>query len=649
MGGWVPVGSEMDNSLRDRILESVDIVDLIGERLTLSRSGSEYIGLCPFHPDHKPSLRVSPKKQIFKCFACGAGGDVFKFVQLSTRVDFREALEILARRAGIDYRARGESGSGPEQRESLRQVVDWATSYFQNNLLSAAGRPAREYATRRGMTPETIQRFGLGFAPDSWEGLRQAARRARLSEQLVLAAGLLKMRDDGRVQDRMRNRLIFPIHDATGRVIAFGGRALGDEEPKYLNSPETPLFHKSRTVYGFHLARPAIERAREVVVVEGYVDAVLLHQGGIANTVAPLGTALTDTQVRALSASADRIIMCFDGDDAGVRAADRAVEVALRFGVDVRVALMVNGEDPADCMLRAGPDGLKSLLHSAIDALEFKWQRTRQALASSGPRGQREALEALLVFIGSITATGGLDPIQQGVIVARISELVGVPPGSVYERLQRARSEPRQRAAAGSDEGEPENNYRASVRAAPAGMTAAVEELFGLALRLPERRVEVLAQLETVRTRVATWGALLAEIERVAAGGVEPTLGNVMERCDQPDVIELLGLAAQRVPAGAGSAEQCTAAGARLAAELERLRMQALCERLAKTGGGAADQEQAFRSLLAVGRRQHAFLPAEQADADAAVGSRGRMQPMSPARRLPAGESIEGDDPVVGE
>ncbi len=636
----------MDNTLRDRILESVDLVDLIGERLALKRSGSEYIGLCPFHPDHKPSLHVSPKKQIFKCFACGAGGDAFKFLQLADRIEFREALEVLARRAGIEYRRRDGNDPNAAQRESLRRIVDWAAEYFQSNLAAPAGRHALEYARVRGMSAETIQRFGLGYALDSWEALRHAARRSGLDEQLVLAAGLLKLRDDGRVSDRMRNRLIFPIHDTTGRVIAFGGRALGDEEPKYLNSPETPLFHKSRATYGFHLARPAIERAREVVVVEGYVDAVLLQQGGVTNTVAPLGTALTDTQARALSASADRLIMCFDGDDAGIRAADRAVEVALRFGLDVRVALMPEGEDPADCILRAGPEGLKSLLQSAIGALEFKWQRTRQTLASSGPRGQREALESLLVFIGSISESGGLDPIQQGVIVSSISDLVGVPAGTVYEMLQRARSAPRRQSPRETDAWGETESYRASVRELPGGMAAAVEELFGVALRMPERRAAVSEQLETVRAHATTWARLLDEMSRLEAQGVEPTLGTVMERCDRPDVLELVGSAAQRVPAGGVSDEQCAAAGARLALELERMRMQALRERLAKPDGSPHEQEQAFRSLLAVGRRQNAFLAAEQ---EVRAPGADPAETTNPARPMPARLPVGSEDPVLGE
>ncbi|RMF77549.1 MAG: DNA primase, partial [Planctomycetota bacterium] len=283
-------------SLKDEVLDAVDIVDVIGQRVALKRKGREFVGLCPFHPDKRPSLSVSPTKRIFKCWSCGVGGDVIKFVQLSERVDFRTALHSLAERAGIATHARGDESAraGANQRERLREVLAWATRHFQRNLRGPQGKAALQYARSRGISDETIDRFGVGFARAAWDDLVNTAQRAGVSVAELQLAGLAATSDSGRTYDRFRNRLMLPIRDGQGRCVAFGGRTLGDDPAKYLNSPETALFSKSRILYALDLARPAIQREREAIVVEGYLDAVLLHQAGIDNVVATLGIALTD-------------------------------------------------------------------------------------------------------------------------------------------------------------------------------------------------------------------------------------------------------------------------------------------------------------------------------------------------------------------
>ena len=234
----------MHKSIKEQVLEAVDIVDVIGERVSLKRQGREYVGLCPFHDDHKPSMAVSPQKQIFKCWSCGVGGDVFKFVQLSQRVEFTEALRLLAQRAGISTRDAERQANQPS-REPIRQALKWACARFQRNLRQTpAGARALDYAHRRGMTDETIARFGLGLAADAWDDLLQQAGHTNVPREVLLQAGLIATNDQGRTYDRFRNRLIFPINDALGRVVAFGGRTLGDDPAKYLELARDPPFQQ---------------------------------------------------------------------------------------------------------------------------------------------------------------------------------------------------------------------------------------------------------------------------------------------------------------------------------------------------------------------------------------------------------------------
>ena len=355
----------MHNSLKERVLESIDIVDVIGERVSLARKGREYVGLCPFHDDHRPSMSVSPQKQIFKCWSCGVGGDVIKFVQLSQRVEFKEALAILARRAGIELRRSSSDERSAALREQARETLSWARSRFQRNLRETpGGKQAAEYAHTRGMTDATIERFRLGYAANSWDDLLAQSRQAGISQAVLQQAGLITTNEQGKTYDRFRNRLIFPINDALGRCVAFGGRTMGDDSAKYLNSPETALFSKSRVLYGLDAARQAISGAREAVVVEGYTVAVLLSQACVGNVLATLGTSLTDAHVKLLARLSDRVVMCFDSDEAGQRAADRAVETALRHRIDVLVTVMPEGQDPADFITGQGVDAFKRALHT---------------------------------------------------------------------------------------------------------------------------------------------------------------------------------------------------------------------------------------------------------------------------------------------
>ncbi len=604
----------MDNSIKDRILDAVDIVDVVGQTVALTRKGKDFVGLCPFHPDHKPSLSVSPSKRIFKCWSCGVGGDVIRFVQHRDRVDFHGALSILAKRAGIELRPlTPRDRQAAELREQIQSAVAWARAHFRHNFeLSGPGRGAREYATRRGLSAETLERFGVGLALDGWDNLVTAARRAGLRPDVLEHAGLVAKHETGRLYDRFRNRLVFPIADAAGRPVAFGGRTLADDPAKYLNSPETVLFSKSRVLYGFDLARPAIAEADAAIVVEGYMDAVLLHQYGFRQVVATLGTALTDAHVKLLEPVASTVYLCFDGDEAGVRAAQRGVDVALRTGLDVRVVVLEGDKDPADCVISSGAAGFEAALSRAVDALEFRWRQTLRTFDHSGTRGRRAAIEEFLRFVASATAQRGADPLQQSLLLDRISELTGVPTDAVFEEVARVRRRllrpvSGSGAAAGCSE---VSDYEATIRGLSPGLVTAMESLLGLLIRAPECWRDVDDALARAAEHCETWQRLYGVLLDVHADEGEYSVGHVVARCEDSAVCELVDRAQARVRGVTSFADDFAAARARLREELAILEMGGLREQL-RPASAAEPAEEPFRRLRELAREHASVLPVE--------------------------------------
>jgi DNA primase len=322
----------------------VSISDVVGRRVRLIRKGrGEATGLCPFHNEKTPSFTVSEDKGFFHCFGCGAHGDVIGFVMRSEGLEFPQAIEKLAGEAGMQVpRETPEERERAERQATLGGAVELAAKYFEQQLRASAGKAGLDYLKRRGLSDDTMRRFRLGFAPDSRHGLKAALEKAAIPEAIALEAGLLIKPDDGgHAYDRFRGRVMFPILDRRGQAIAFGGRILDQGEPKYLNSPETPLFHKGRVLYGLSHAQKTARETNEIIVVEGYMDVIALAQAGISNAVAPLGTALTEEQIALLWRVAQEPILCFDGDNAGQRAAARAADRAiplLKPGLSLRFA-----------------------------------------------------------------------------------------------------------------------------------------------------------------------------------------------------------------------------------------------------------------------------------------------------------------------
>ncbi|MFQ5424666.1 MAG: DNA primase [Phycisphaerae bacterium] len=467
-------------AVTDRIREASDIVDVVGACVALRRAGKDFKALCPFHSEKTPSFHVVPHKQIFHCFGCGAGGDVFKFIQLREAVGFREAREILAARAGIDLEparnARAPQGPGKVEIERTNR---WAAQWFRQQFESPAGQKVREYVSARGVTAETAATFGLGFAPDGWETLAVAAERQRIPRAVLMSAGLTKPRQDGSPYDAFRNRLMLPIRDVMGRALGFGGRTLGNDDAKYLNSSQNALFDKSRCLYGLETAREAFAESRTAIVVEGYTDAIMAQQCGFGNTVATLGTALTAEHVQVLRRYVDNVILVFDSDEAGQRAADRALEFFLLGRLEVRLAAVPEGKDPAEFLSQGHREAFERTLTSAIGALEFKWNQIRQRCgAGAGGVDQRQAIEDFLGLISRLMGDAAADPIQWGLVLNQLAKLLGLPREDVYRKLRSMGANGRRsRLPMGESALRRENTVRRPPNAAAAAMLDLLEVL----------------------------------------------------------------------------------------------------------------------------------------------------------------------------
>lgn len=395
-------------TLRDRLT----ITEVIRPHVKLTRKGHAYTGLCPFHKEKSPSFTVSDEKGFYHCFGCGAHGDIFDFVMQKQNMPFMEAVELLANLLGLEVPKRQlESSSAPIQPKpdaSLYEVMEAACSWYQHQLFLAHGAPARSYFEQRGLLPETIAHFRLGYAPE--RGLQEALKKQGFSENIMIQAGLVGRAEERRgTYDRFRCRLMFPIWDGKGRVIAFGGRILKEGEPKYLNSPDTPTFIKGKTLYAYNLALPAARQKESLVsslmVVEGYMDVIAMHQAGFKTTVAPLGTALTHEQMALLWRGTEDPILCFDGDTAGIRAAHRAAEKALgilKVGQTLRFCFLPSGEDP-DSLLQAGHrDQLQDLLRSPQPLVDVLWSIFIQGRLFSTPEQKAMARRDLSQLIKEI-------------------------------------------------------------------------------------------------------------------------------------------------------------------------------------------------------------------------------------------------------
>jgi DNA primase len=403
----------------ERVRAASDIVEVVGQTVQLRRVGRNWTGLCPFHQEKSPSFSVNADRQFYHCFGCKAGGDVFRFVQETEKVEFLEAVELLSRRAGIPVpeRRAGERAVRAPLLEALEQA---ATAYEQWLGDPTRGRAARDYLASRGIAAETVRAFRLGLAPEGWTHLADRLG-PRVGEDVLVQAGLA-MRREGRagVYDRFRDRLMVPLIAPGAAVVGFGARALGDEPPKYLNSPETPVYHKGAFLFALDAARRSADEAGEVVVVEGYFDAIALHQAGLRHTVATSGTALTADQARLLRRAAPRVALTFDGDEAGREAMMRSLAVLLGEGLEVEVVDLPLGEDPDTVVRSGGLDAWRALRARAADPVEFIQRHVLRANTAGDPR--ERALQAVVRLAGEVK-----DPIRVRLLLERASQVFGLP------------------------------------------------------------------------------------------------------------------------------------------------------------------------------------------------------------------------------
>jgi DNA primase len=429
-------------NLAQQVKAANDIVDVVGGYLSLRPAGAIFKGLCPFHEDHNPSMNVDPRQQRFKCWACGKYGDVIDFVQELERVSFLEALELLARRAGISLK-KGSSSAHEPTRAFMLEVMQWAAQQFQECLLdSPLAEAARKYLGERRLSGEIVRRFGLGYAPAAGEWLVRRAADAGHPADMLEKVGLIAKRNEGNgYYDRFRDRVIFPIRDGRGQTVGFGGRILPSsplmaaKPPKYYNSAETVLFSKSRQLYGIDQARQSGVQSGCLVVVEGYTDVLMAHQEGMTNVVATMGTALNDRHVEQMRRLVNKVVLVFDADQGGEAGVDRALEVFVRHDLDLRVATLPDGLDPCDLLAERGPEEFQSALAGAVDVLEFKLNRV-WAREGPGVEGRRRAVDAVLGVLALVPDTRS---VKLELMVNRIAFRAGLKEETVWERLKQLR------------------------------------------------------------------------------------------------------------------------------------------------------------------------------------------------------------------
>jgi len=497
------------------IKNAADIVDIVSETVLLKKAGKNFIGLCPFHSEKTPSFTVSPDKQIFHCFGCGTGGNVFSFVMRQEGMTFPEAARHLARRCGIDIPERPLS---PEQRkrmserESLLDLNRRAMDYFHQTLVnSSAGEKARSYLAKRGISQKTITDYKLGFAPDGWDHLIRFFSSKRTSAALLEKSGLiLPRKNNSGYYDRFRNRVIFPIFDVNMQIAGFGGRVLDDSLPKYLNSPETPVYSKSRSLYGIHRAKGACRDSGAVFIVEGYLDLLALHQHGIENSVATLGTALTTEHVRMLTRYAERMILVYDSDEAGIRSAQRCIDIFWREHVDFRredvfseekadthILVLPEGHDPDSFVFENGPEAFLSSASNSPGIITFLMDC---AIRKHGltPEGKLRIIAEMEKPLSAVN-----DRVAQSIYIRQLAERIDIAETAVLERI---------RAVAAAKLHSPASESKTAVQDARLSKTAVpgpgTEADVGSSIRFERRIIAMMLQFPEILPDVKNYNAL---------------------------------------------------------------------------------------------------------------------------------------------
>ena len=496
--GFGTASSTFPADFKEQVRSRTDLVTLVSEVVSLTPKGPhDYVGLCPFHDDHNPSFHVYPDRQAYRCWVCDEGGDCFSFVMKTDRLGFREALEQLAERANLEM-PKGYGARKPEEKnrqQRLLEIVAWAEQRTHQCLLAEpAAERAREYLRSRGITQQSIKTFRLGFHPDNWTWLLDQGRALKFTEQELFQAKLVRERTTGGYYDDFVDRVMFPIRDTRSRPVAFGGRVLPDspkQEPKYLNSPESELFTKSRLVYGFEQARETIKKTETVVVMEGYTDVILAHQHGLTNAVATLGTSLTETHVGFLKRFARKVVLVFDGDEAGQKAAGRAIEKFLAQDVDLRILTLPEGLDPADYLEKHGLEGFQTLVEKACEAWEHKFQLAVKSFGLDSVDARQRVMENLLDGMARTPNLAGSP--RETMLVSQLSARLFVDERAVRRQLADMQKRGLEQAKPAGSASQAEPTPRAFDLKSPADLVEA--ELLEILLTQPDL-------VESVQVRV---------------------------------------------------------------------------------------------------------------------------------------------------
>ncbi|MCS6806671.1 MAG: DNA primase [Acidobacteriota bacterium] len=528
----------------DEVRQQLDIVRVASEYVTLRRRGANYIALCPFHHEKTPSFTVHPGKQIFKCFGCGRGGDVFGLVMALEHCGFSDAVRLLAEKNGIAIPHVPERPEliEAEQREqqwrdTLYQLNRWAQDFFREQWKTAEARPAIEYLISRGLQDSTVEQMALGYAPQRWDALSLFLRRRGVSEEHLARSGLVIPRENSPgYYDRFRGRLMFPITDAQGRIVAFGGRALADEQqagPKYVNSPETSVYTKGRHLYGLYQAREAIRQAGWVILVEGYFDFLMPFQAGIRNIVASLGTALTDAQVSLLKRYVSKVVVSFDADPAGRAAVMRSLQRLVHHGFEVYVVTLPPGHDPDTFIRQFGAEAYRQALRQALPYIDFVLMHVTASADLNQPAARAQALRAVLPYLASIP-----DRIERAASADHVASRLTLDSKLVHEELRRERHHQRETA--------PAPGLAVSAESGPTllqTITSAERLLLEILLNRPDIVEQLREQLLTNRM-IFEGTAAQRLFERIieCIGHSEPldyaTLATGLQ--DQPELLDLL-------------------------------------------------------------------------------------------------------------
>ncbi len=590
----------------DDLRRQADIVRIIQDYVTLKKAGANWVARCPFHKETKPSFSVNPAKEIFYCFGCQKGGSVFNFVMEIERVAFPEAIKIVAEKSGVPLPKMIEDSRFEGRKRESDQVIElnqWALQWWTDQLQSKAATSVRQYLKQRGLSDETAQTFRLGFAPDSWEALSTHLRQKGATQEQLERSGLVVKKDEGGSYDRFRGRLMFPVFDAQGKPIAFGGRTLDPEgEPKYLNSPETPAYTKGRHLYGLNLTRDEIRRQSFAILVEGYLDLIVPYQHGVKNMVASLGTALTPEQVKLIARFARKVVVNYDGDRAGVQAAKRAIETLLAEDIEVKVLVLPDNADPDDFIRKYGVTEYQQRRSKAQPQIQFVIDQALRDRNLHNPADKAAAVEETLPFVRAVRGR-----IQRREYFDIAMDALRVHSGQRNELWQRTRGHASVDSPAVQE-----------VVIRPLKPTVAEEQILELLLGSEELRKIVLPRLETSDYEGLATAPLFRAIAKLEENESEINFDSLSaETADNPAVGELL--ARLMLAEGIENFDEALTQADSCVDALRLMKLDRQIDELssevaeAERAGEAERRDQLSLQLLELAKQRASFLPAAQA------------------------------------